>query len=1264
MFEMWRGSIETDLEGEATLGAHLRKITLTVVAILLVATIVVLVTGAGQAAADPEPTLSDEDELWNHTAEASQGITAPVYDDGFIFFTEANHVEAVDAETGEQLWRNELFLGEFSPAPAAADGMVYVVGDDGNATAFDAETGDEEWVYEAGYQIRSPPRVVDGTLYFGTNWEDSTVYAVNAETGEEEWTHGGPSSDIRPIEVVDGTVYVGSYDLNLYAELYAIDAESGWPTEWVFDIDNAEISLIDVDDDTVYTTDGTIVYAIDADSGEVEWETEIEDGARQVVHDGGTLYFSYDGEVFALDVDTQDELWRVDVDPSDFKRVSPVEPDDDSIYVGSEGEEAVHQLDADSGEELSRFDAAWEVSEKPTLVDEVLYAMTRDGVLHAIDVGNGDSDEATFSVDSITPENAEVTQGADPMDFVVTVKNTGEVDGDQEIVFQVDNSSIYDDEKTVTLETGESADVEFADVPVGDFEVGEYTTAAVSENETATGTLVVEEEPEPGNFASFEVQPVENLVVRGEPLELEFVNATNLDGEPYTTGDDSFTNIDVENPLDDEPKRVALEFEDGEALATFELLDENETESLSVEEFSELEAWDIDDPSVNDTYSIEVVASRLASFEVQPVDDPVIQGEPIELEFSNATDINGESYTTGDDSFTNIDIETPLDDEPRRVALEFEDGEALATFELLDGDETEYLSLGETPGLEAWTTDDPSINDTYSVEIVASRLASFEVQPVEDPVVQGESLELEFVNATDINGASYTTGDESFTNIDIENPLDDDPRRVALEFEDGKALSTFELLDGGETESLSPEEFSGLEAWDIDDHSINDTYSVEIVASRLASFEVKPVDDPVVQGEPLELEFVNATDIDGEPYNTGDDTLTNVDVENPLDDDPRRVALEFEDGEALSTFELLDEDESESLSLGEVSGLAAWDINDPSINDTYSVEIVASRLASFEVQPVDDPVVQGEPLELEFVNATDVDGEPYTTGDDSFNNIDVENPLDDDPRRVALEFEDGKGISTFELLDEDETESLGLGEVSGLEAWDIDDHSINDTYSVEVTASRLASFEVQPVDDPVVQGEPLELEFVNATDVDGEPYTTGDDSFTNIDVENPLDDDPRRVALEFEDGKALSTFELLDSDETESLSLGEVSGLAAWDIDDASVNDTYDVEVTDPDDSESGSMPGGQVFVSATPTPTPTPETTPTPTPTATPTPETTPTDTASPDDTAAATPTDAPDDGDVSPTPDGDQPGFGLVAALLALMALVASRRVSDQDS
>lgn len=76
------------------------------------------------------------------------------------------------------------------------------------------------------------------------------------------------------------------------------------------------------------------------------------------------------------------------------------------------------------------------------------------------------------------------------------------------------------------------------------------------------------------------------------------------------------------------------------------------------------------------------------------------------------------------------------------------------------------------------------------------------------------------------------------------------------------------------------------------------------------------------------------------------------------------------------------------------------------------------------------------------------------------------------------------------------------------------------------------------------------------------------------------------------------------------------------------------------------------VSVEAAPTPTPTPAPTPTPTPT--------PVDTPTP--TPADTPTPTPDVPEVTPTPaPDDQPGFGIVVAILALLgaALIAHRRL-----
>ncbi|MBP3191860.1 T9SS type A sorting domain-containing protein [Natronogracilivirga saccharolytica] len=575
-------------------------------------------------------------------------------------------------------------------------------------------------------------------------------------------------------------------------------------------------------------------------------------------------------------------------------------------------------------------------------------------------------------------------------------------------------------------------------------------------------------------LAGFTIRPVQDPIQQGDPLEVEFVDAVDMDGNPYSTSDGSFTNIDIEHPYDEEPRRFALAFEDGEGTSTFELLDEKETETLNPGIYEDLQAWDVNNVRVRSTYDIEIVTTRLAEFTIRPVQDPIRQGDPLEVEFVDAVDINGDPYTTGDDSFSNFDIEHPYDDDPRRVAIDFEDGEGVSTFELLDGDETETLDPGTYQRLQAWDISDNTIRSTYDFEVVATRLAEFTIRPVQDPIRQGDPLEVEFVDAVDINGDPYTTGDDSFSNFDIEHPYDDDPRRVAIDFEDGEGVSTFELLDGDETETLDPDTYEGFEAWDISDASIRSSYDIEIVATRLAEFTIRPVQDPIQQGDPLEVEFVDAVDINGDPYTTGDDRLSNFDIEHPYDDDPRRVAIDFEDGEGVSTFELLDGDETETLDPDTYEGFEAWDISDASIRSSYDIEIVATRLAEFTIRPVQDPIQQGDPLEVEFVDAVDINGDPYTTGDDRLSNFDIEHPYDDDPRRVAIDFEDGEGVSTFELLDGEETETLDPDTYEGLEAWEVNDTTIRSSYDIQVDVKPRPFFEVSDLDPEETEADPEE----------------------------------------------------------------------------------------------------------------------------------------------------------------------------------------------
>ena len=63
-------------------------------------------------------------------------------------------------------------------SPAVAGGVVYVGSSDNHVYALDASTGELLWRYETGDDVSSSPVVADGVVYVRSN--DNYVYAIGA----------------------------------------------------------------------------------------------------------------------------------------------------------------------------------------------------------------------------------------------------------------------------------------------------------------------------------------------------------------------------------------------------------------------------------------------------------------------------------------------------------------------------------------------------------------------------------------------------------------------------------------------------------------------------------------------------------------------------------------------------------------------------------------------------------------------------------------------------------------------------------------------------------------------------------------------------------------------------------------------------------------------------------------------------------------------------------------------------------------------------
>lgn len=132
--------------------------------------------------------------------------TSPIVVNGVMYVTTSfNHVYALNARTGEQIWHHKHNMGPVTTYCCGPNNRgVAVHGDrlfmgtlDAKLVALDAKTGKQLWETqiaepELGYSETMAPTVVDGMVLIGTNGGEygirGFVKAFDAETGELKWT--------------------------------------------------------------------------------------------------------------------------------------------------------------------------------------------------------------------------------------------------------------------------------------------------------------------------------------------------------------------------------------------------------------------------------------------------------------------------------------------------------------------------------------------------------------------------------------------------------------------------------------------------------------------------------------------------------------------------------------------------------------------------------------------------------------------------------------------------------------------------------------------------------------------------------------------------------------------------------------------------------------------------------------------------------------------------------------------------------------------
>ena len=266
------------------------------------------------------------EQKWMDPVDTSWGLA---FADEAVFAASGGGgpIVALEAETGEERWRRDIHT---TTTPTVSDGHVFAVGND-DLIAIDAESGDTAWT-ESIDRPGGPPTVADGTVVVGTRQK---LFAHDAASGDREWTLEGNfrGSDIATI---DGMLYLPGRqekdDDGWIPRALSVVAATG-DVEWTRDDPGLGAGSAIVTEERIYVATRFRVYALNRETGDIEWWLRFEWPVGSPAIADGTLYVTVGGRLLAIESgDGRAGVWKSDAAPIPDRDATPPEPS----YDGSD----------------------------------------------------------------------------------------------------------------------------------------------------------------------------------------------------------------------------------------------------------------------------------------------------------------------------------------------------------------------------------------------------------------------------------------------------------------------------------------------------------------------------------------------------------------------------------------------------------------------------------------------------------------------------------------------------------------------------------------------------------------------------------------------------------------------------------------------------------------------------------------------------------------------------------------------------------------
>ncbi|MEO0399782.1 MAG: PQQ-binding-like beta-propeller repeat protein [Pseudomonadota bacterium] len=354
------------------------------------------------------------------SARRARLTAPPVVADGRVYVTDAEAtVTAYAADSGDDLWETKLapkikrkfrirnlFGGAkksqigFGGGVAYDESRVFVTSGFGFIAGLDAETGEEQWRYEASAPLRTPPTAHRGSVFFVTITNE--LIALDQATGERQWGFQSFEENARILSSASpaaaGDLVVAPFSSG---EVVAFLADSGravWNDTLSRSANLTALATLNdiagspvIDRGLVYVVSHAgRLTAIDIRSGGRVWESPIA-GLQMPWVAGDYLFIvSVEGELVCLSREEGAIIWisqlqRYRNEKKKKGRISwagPVLVGGHLILVSTEGE--VVKVNAQDGIIADRKKVSSGSIVSPIIADETVFVLTEDGQLFAM----------------------------------------------------------------------------------------------------------------------------------------------------------------------------------------------------------------------------------------------------------------------------------------------------------------------------------------------------------------------------------------------------------------------------------------------------------------------------------------------------------------------------------------------------------------------------------------------------------------------------------------------------------------------------------------------------------------------------------------------------------------------------------------------------------------------------------------------------------------------------------------------------------------